>query len=331
MKNIIKSICFILYVVVAITFVGCRLGNNKGNSGNNESVYTDVYSVYVVADDVYAAGSICQGTSETDVPTLWKNGIAQSVGEMGNFNKASSVFVANNNVYVTVTEDHDKAILWENGQRNVLWNGNANCVFVDEGNVYVAGSWNGASVLWKDGNMQVLAYSGSAESVVVHNNTVYVAGYIGDAFGGEVALWVDGEMYNLGRGQARSVFVTDGGDVFIAGNVNMNTAALWKNGELWWTENSYTSHAYSMTITNDAKIVVSGDAWVPSSGWVAAIWVDGIFSKVDDKMRNQAMSVVSDGDCLYIGGNGNGRLWSVWQCDGKNIYNADKFKRVKTD
>lgn len=313
-----------LIVIALLVFVGCQSSNDT-----NDNIYTDVYSIYVTGKDVYAVGSVCQGTSETDVPTLWKNGIAQPVGEMGNFNKASSVFVANNDVYVTITEEHNKAILWENGKRQVLWNGVANCVFVNGKDVYVVGECENAPVLWKNGIMQLLGLSGSAESIVVNGNNVYVAGYMGDCFNSNAVYWKNGEIEYLGQGSANSICVANNGDVYVAGTINMNTAALWKNGLLSWTEKQYTSHAYSITTTNNGKVVISGDAWNSPPGWMSVVWIDGICYNVYDKMRNQAMSVIADGNSIYIGGNGKGDLWSVWKYDGIDSFKTNNLKRVQ--
>lgn len=70
--------------------------------------------LFICEDDVYIAGSICEGTSMTDCPTLWKNGIPQSIGEIGNFNNASSVFVDGNDIYAAINEN-DIGYLWKNG------------------------------------------------------------------------------------------------------------------------------------------------------------------------------------------------------------------------
>lgn len=335
---------------------------SSGQSINqfNDNTYTDVYAICVLDKDVYAVGSVCQGTSETDAPTLWKNGVVQKIGNMGNFNKATSVFVSGNDVYVTISEtdsipdnqykdDPDdielggvdgfelvedieisvssyeevephyfpKAILWKNGERQFLWKGTANGIYVVGEDVFVVGEMDENPVLWKNGNLQILASNGSAESIVVHGTDVYVVGYIGNVFNGEAVIWKNGEMTSFGRGLARSVFVADNGDVYVAGTFNMNNAALWKNEELLWTENTYTSNAYSMTMAKDGKIILSGDALSPSLGWIAVVWIDGICSRVDDKMRNQAQSVVVDGSLIYVGGSGKGDAWPVWKYEGE--------------
>ena len=45
-------------------------------------------------------------------------------------------------------------------------------------------------------------------------------------------------------------------------------------------------------------------------------------------MRNQAMSVFAYGKSVYIGGNGEGNLWSVWKYDGKMGVNEELFSRI---
>jgi hypothetical protein len=357
--------CFFLFVP-AILFV-CF--DCIGQSVVENEIYTDVYSVFVSGKDIYAVGNLCtDGTSVTDVPMLWKNGQAQKIGNMGNFNRATSVFVLGNDVYISISEtdsvpenyhDNDsdelllddvelvedielsvsgeevetnynpRALLWKNGERQLLWNGVAECVCVVEKDIYVVGEKDKQPVLWKNGNLQVLASSGSATSIVVHGKDVYIVGYLGSIFNGESVIWKNGEMTNLGRGLAHSVHITDNGDVYVAGTINMNNAALWKNGELWWTESFYSSNAYSMTMTDDGTIIISGNTWVPSSGWDAALWINGSYFGVDDKMRYQANTTIADGDDVYIGGDGKGSLWPVWKFNRKTEFDADKLKRVE--
>ena len=332
-------------------------------SHTNDKIYTDVYSVFISGNDVYAVGSLCtDGSSLTDVPTLWINGVAQTIGNMGNFNRATSVFVEKNDIYIAISEkdsipnnqdeDEDdyidlgfedidisgsdetpelnydpKAILWKNGVRQLMWNGVAECVYVSDKDVYVVGEMDQAPVLWNNGNLQVLASNGSALSVIVHGDDVYVAGYLGSIFNGEAVLWKNGEMSYLGKGLARSVYIANNGDVYVAGTINMNNAALWKNGVLIWSEQTYVSDAYSMTITDNGKIIIGGNAYI--SGWDAVVWVDGTRYDFDDKIKYQVSSVVADGDNIYVGGDGKGDLWPVWKYEEKSGYNADNLKRVK--
>ncbi len=326
----------VLGSIIAVVIVVAILLFHKSDSKTSRP-YTDINSVFVSGNDVYAVGSTCEQTSETDVPTLWKNGVAQEIGEMGNFNKATSVFVSGNDVYVTIDEnDKGEALLWKNGERQMLAEGlgqaEANCVYVDRNDVYVAGQKDGQPTLWKNGVPNSLGESGSANSVVVKGDNIYVAGYTGEYFSGEAFLYVlrgNGEevAYNLEMSRANSIFLTDKGDIFVAGEVN-NKPALWKDGDFISLGNVEYGSAQSVAVNNAGVIVVTGIVQNPNSN--AMVWVNGEGFQVNDKLRYQAMSVVTDGYSFYIGGCAKDGQWSVWKYDGKSDFRSDNLTRVST-
>ena len=326
----------VLGFIVAVAIIVIILLSQKKHI-QTDRPYTDINSVFVSGNDVYAVGSTCEQTSETDVPTLWKNGIAQEIGEMGNFNKATSVFVSGSDVYVTIdNSDKGQALLWKNGESQLLAEGfgsvEANCVYVYGDDVYVAGQKDGQPTLWKNGIPNSLGESGSANSVVVKGDGIYVAGYLGEFFSGEAFLYIlrkNGEevAYNLEMSRANSIFITDNDEIFVAGEAN-NKPALWKDGGL--IPLGYVEHgsAESVAVNNAGLIVVTGIVQNPNSN--AMVWVNGEGIQVDDILSYQAMSVVTDGTAFYIGGCAKDGLWSVWKHDGMSDFNRDNLKRVST-
>jgi hypothetical protein len=158
-------------------------------------VPSDVYSVYVSASDVYAAGweRDSQGGGYDDA--LWKNGVVQS-GQYGR----RSVFVSGSDVYTA-------PFLQKNGVSQYLdlsgaYTGNTSSVFVSGNDVYVAGFilpiWGTdysdyVACLYKNGIRQNLGDGGTtAVSVFVSGNDVYVAGNNFEQ--GSVILWKNGAV-----------------------------------------------------------------------------------------------------------------------------------------
>lgn len=340
-----KNKTWLWVIVGAFVLVGIvvifMFRHQSDNKQINDRLYTDIHSVFISGNDVYAVGSTCTKTSETDIPTLWKNGVAREIGNMGNFNHATSVFVSGEDVFVTIneSENNSQALLWKNGENQVLADGSGdaevNCVYVNGDDVYVAGKKDGHPTLWKNGIPESLGENGSAKSVVVKGNDVYVAGCMGDFFSAnqEAFLYVlrdNGEevALNLEMSDANSIFITNDGDVYVAGVVNKHTAALWKNGDFMQLENTGMSSAHSVAVNRVGKIVVTGISQNPISH--AEVWVNGERAQVDDIFGYQAMSVVTDGSSFYLGGCSKDGVWSVYKYDGNSAFNPDNLIRVST-
>lgn len=325
-------ICVLTTAATSAIVLFLRHSHNSTENGQyGDRLYTDIYSVIVSGNDIYAVGSTCTGSSETDIPTLWINGQPQAIGNEGNFNKATSVFVAGNDVYVTINESNtNQAFLWKNGESQLLAEGiesEANCVYVDGDDVYVAGQKDGCPTLWKNGVPETLGESGAALTVLVRNNGVYVAGYLGSYFSGEAFLYVflnnvDVLAYNLEMTQAKSIFVTDDGKVYVAGKVN-NNAAVWENGNL---KILGEGSAESVAVNNAGTIVVTGITCNPTSS--AVVWVNRQFTQVDNVLGYQSMSVVTDGKSFYIGGCSKDGIWAVYEYDGTSAFRTDNLTRV---
>ena len=276
-------------------------------TGSKYKEYCEGYAVFVSGNAVYVAGSINKsGSSETDCPTLWKNGVPQRIGNIGNFNSAKSVFVSGNDVYVAITEhEQGRALLWKNGNSQQLGgmkNGNqANSVCVAGNDVYVAGVDNEKPTLWKNGVPQHLSESGCANSVIISGNDIYVVGYEGDYFQGRATIWENGIVHYLSENVsiASSILISNG-DVYVAGEENHH-ATLWKNNVPQQLSNENNSEAYSVA-------VLIGDVYVVGCGFneklnaIAVLWKNGIEQRIDNKLGYQATQVVVDNNNVYITG-----------------------------
>jgi hypothetical protein len=261
------------------------LYNNGGNS------------IYVSGNDVYVAG-VNDGYA-----TLWKNGVAQRLGEHQHRSFANSVFVSSGVVYVAGGDigweknrrgyggmvlndlEYPYATLWKNGIAQRLEggiNGTANSVFVSGGNVYVAGNYGN---LWKNGVAQRLEGLNRPNSVFVSGNDVYVAGKREQGLDGDFAiLWKNGVAQQLGDGDglASSVFVS-GNDVYVAGAIGglfKKRAALWKNGVAERLSDKSLTEADAVFVSNGDVYVGGGNS---DGGW---LWKNGVGQRYGKAVRS---------------------------------------------
>ena len=285
-----KPITFFAAIALAfglLSHVACG-----GSVSDNFSTYANsssAYSVFASNGDVHVAGlvSMRHGSNEYPVAALWKNprpkdppyylsGMEESY--------ATSVFVANNHVYVAGAgraKDENNgllaAALWTDGSPKYwgekddrfTWLG-ITSLFVSGEDVYIAGRGRSykqpkvKALLWENGVIQPLtAESDSSEaySVYVSGNYVYVAGSDGD----KAVLWKNGVAKHLSDGSspaaARSVFVS-GGDVYVAG-ADGRKAVLWKNGVAEYLDGDSRggSSANSVFVSGGNVYVAGEDRW----------------------------------------------------------------------
>lgn len=279
----------------------------------NKDYYCSGEDIFVQNDKVYVVGSICQGSSKTDVPTLWINGESQSIGQMGNFNKATSVFVDRNDVYVTVTEaEQNRAYLWKNGEIQELGNQRANSVIVKDGDVYVVGCDDDMPTLWKNGIPQYLYGQGEAKSIFVDGEDIYIVGYIGDYFSGNAVLWKNGNREILSdKTSIANDIVIANGNVYIAGEENHN-ATLWLNGESQCLSNEKSS-AYSVAVSGDTVFVTGVRGFNYKGSPEYGIWKNGTPIEVCDEIRSQIVSVKISNNVVYFSGSSKNMepLWKI--------------------
>ena len=166
-------------------------------------------SVFVSGDDVYVVGH------DSNIATVWKNGVAKNLHTGGWSSGANSVFVSGNDVYVagSVSDSPNRwnAVVWKNGVVQHLYlssdNSRANSVFVSDGDVYVAGTR-----IWKNGE---LLYNISGNSIFVSGKDVYVVGTVWNSqtHSDNAVLWKNGIRQELTEGygwsSANSIFVVE--------------------------------------------------------------------------------------------------------------------------
>jgi len=275
---------------------------------SNRLHYFSGHSVFINGNDVYIAGSGCEGTSMTDRPLLWVNGEQRTVGEIGNFNKANSVFVSGNDIYVATTTENG-AFLWKNGISKSLSGsdnfGEANSVCIHNGVVYVGGQYQGAPVIWIDGKCEILGYSGCVNKVAIHNGNIYAVGYAGEYSSGTPCLWINGEKIELSvlSGHANDI-TFHGKDVYIAGECQRG-AALWKNNQLVMCEGQ-KSCAYAVAVDGE-DVYLGGNGFDASLRPIALLWKNGDSRRILE-MRDEIYSLQIYDDKLYIVGSSKDEL-----------------------
>jgi hypothetical protein len=268
--------------------------------------YATAASVFVSGKDVYVAGydndvylAETDRGAEKGVAMLWKNGVAQRLGETGS--KANSVFVSDNDVYVAGQEinEQDKTVatLWTNGRARHLSNGKswASSVFVSgqDQDVYVAGieyseATEGAQYakLWKNGVAQRLdeGLSSSTSSVFVSGKDVYIAGTMAyeirpQEYVVRATLWKNGQAQRISdhQGIATSVFVSNKAVYVVEQTMdqegNIQPKYLWRNG--------VSQRIFDKPGKGPASVFVVGNdvyvAGTDNNGWAdqAKLWKNG--------------------------------------------------------
>jgi hypothetical protein len=253
------------------------------------------YSVFVLNNDVYVAGS------ERNNAKFWKNGIGANLTTNSQFSNANSIYVTGNDIYVAGNEGFI-AKLWINGVATNLNNtvsfnaGIANSVFVQGNDVYVVGyEYNALTAnihkakLWTNGVATNLVSSTVANSfaysVAVTGSDVYVAGSFRDsifnnpATKSKATIWKNGVPIYLtngnNNGYAYSIYIV-GNDVFVAGYETVgtiNTAKVWKNGVELYSFNGYIAKSIFVK-GND--IYVTGQSVNGGTNTNSVVWKNGL-------------------------------------------------------
>ncbi len=212
-------------------------------------------SLYVVGNDVYAAGS------EDFKARVWKNGSYLQIPSIIN-SYANSIFVLGEDVYAS-GRDNGTAMVWKNGVVTSYSNNPngsaANSIFVLGSDVYATGYEDPYVVVWKNGFSTPLVgglfvpYSANGYSVFVAGLDVYVAGFASNGTKKIAMLWKNGNPLPLTNGVndalAISVYVL-GSDVYVAGYEYSGTipiAKYWKNGVPTNLTNG-TKNAYAFSL-----------------------------------------------------------------------------------
>ena len=266
-----------------------------------------VNSIYVVGNDVYAAGENLSGGSGR--AAYWKNGNVVYLTNGVRYGIAKSIQVSGNDVYIAGYDYNTNGFpypivkYWKNGAEVSLTAGTpynyglGNSIYVSGSDVYVAGySANQflasfAACYWKNSQQVTLSDSTSsiaeAQSVFVAGNDVYVGGQVHPGLGlGGVQIatyWKNGLAVSLTNGPAWacvfSIYI-NGSDVYAAGYEENNAtggsfARYWKNGVAITLPGTdlYNSAQSIYVLGNDVYVVGSG-----SDGYYnkAKYWKNGV-------------------------------------------------------
>lgn len=269
---------------------------------------TRAYGITLVGDDIYIGGSATSADSYF-IPTLWKNGQAQSLIDPSSpvDGDVQDVCASGSDVYAagwyrvnkssTTSFRRDAAVIWKNGSRKDLTNGDkyaqAFSVCADGSKVFVGGFTTNSdgyatATLWSsaDGAETFTEKTfGSPskhtyiEGVCVSGNDVYMVGFGSNADDRSAMIWKNdepGRFLDEGKSYAYSVTVADG-HVYVAGYVTLTyengecaVATLWIDGEPHTlTEIRKSSQAWDVVVRN-GNVYVSGFI-----GGQPVIWING--------------------------------------------------------
>ena len=301
-KTVIALTIAFATILLALLLLPFIFGGGFARGSGQE--WSQASSIFVSGGNVYMAGSINRGTSQTDRPTLWINGEPQPVGRVGNFNQANAVFVSGSDIYVVTTENM-RPFLWRNGVSQQLSenSGRANSVFVSGNDVFVVGDvWenrNRVPTLWRNGVPQHLGRRGTANYVTVSNGDVFVVGYEGDSHNERAIVWKNGDVHfrsDENRSRANSIFISEG-NMYVAGQIDQRTA-VWRNNILQEMESGGPAHSI---------VVANGNVYVAGGGTRATFWKNGIRQEIDPEFRvGIRMTLAVVGNRVYLGGSRRG-------------------------
>jgi hypothetical protein len=143
-------------------------------------IRSEAHSVFVSGNDVYVAGYdvivsgdnwtvngdevITNGDEVSTKARLWKNGEMQNLAQGTFSERAMSVFVSDNDVYVLGGESLQPALstsgrwaykYWKSGEAKIFAEGNSHegvkSIFVSNKDIYIAGGYGNQAKLWKNG------------------------------------------------------------------------------------------------------------------------------------------------------------------------------------
>ena len=278
--------------------------------------YTNINSVFVDGNDVYAAGNGCSSYGDF-LPAFWKNGVLQE--HHGSTGRVNSIYAINS--------------------QNVIMAGN---FFLAGIQAYVARSWLNEFDYFNSLLVGGQYIASNAHSVYVANSVVYTAGYEIETVDGKSisipkiwkyehtdASWMRNPIVaeNLvdktktAGGVALSVHVS-GNDVYAAGWENNEhdvcVAKLWKNGDGQnLTDGSFPAQAQSVFVSGD-DVYVAGWENNEHGNPIAKLWKNGVAktlpkleiyayttsrdSEAESRFGSSANSVYVVGNDVYVAG-----------------------------
>jgi hypothetical protein len=291
-----------------------QIGYGTGKVWKNEDVLfsssstSTIKDIFISGNDVYAVGMIYDGKKTN--ATIWKNGVATTLGNSTTESYANGVFVLGNDVYVC-GKQNNSAVIWKNGVASTLdANGELYTIFVSGSDVYASGNVglypnDGMSIFKNNNSIYFEKNGGFPTGMFVSGNDVYVSGYGNDNTGSQAKLWKNGTVTILdkvktGGISSEDVFVS-GNDVYVVGsktlanipgsNLNPSLAILWKNGIATNLSNGNTrAKAMSVYVSGSDVYVVGVDFISESSGFytgsLGVIWKNGVPTVVSKTNNN---------------------------------------------
>lgn len=266
---------------------------------------TKAFDITLSGDDVYIGGCATNADGYF-IPTLWKNGQAQTLMDASQpiDGEVQSVSVSGNDVYAA-------------GWYRV--NKSATTSFKRD-----------AAVVWKNGSQIELANTSYAQAFEVRaeGSKVYVCGFTTNSDGFAMpTLWTSTDGLNTFQtktfgGVAKHAYAeglcVSGDDVYMVGygdNGENRSAMLWKNGEAVKILDNGKSYAYSVTVADGHVYVVGYVVKTYENGEcaVATLWVDGVAQSLTEiKKDSQAWDVFVKNGNIYVSGFIGGQI-VVWE------------------
>lgn len=266
---------------------------------------TRAFDITLSGDDVYIGGC---ATNEDGffIPTLWKNGQAQTLMDASQpiDGDVQSVCVSGSDVY---------AAGWYRVNRS------ATTSFKRD-----------AAVVWKNGVQIELVSPSYAQAfdVCAEGNKVFVCGFTTSSDGFAMpTLWTSTDGLSTFQtktfgGVAKHAYAegmcVSGNDVYMVGygdNGENRSAMLWKNDEEVKILDNGKSYAYSVAVADGHVYVVGYVVKTYENGEcaVATLWVDGVAQSLTDiKKDSQAWDVFVKNGNVYVSGFIGGQI-VVWE------------------
>ena len=266
---------------------------------------TKAFDITLSGEEVYIGGC---ATNEDGffIPTLWKNGHAQTLMDASQpfDGEVQSVSVSGNDVY---------AAGWYRVNRS------ATTAFKRD-----------AAVVWKNGTLIDLAGTGYAQAfdVCAEGDKVFVCGFTTSPDGFAIpTLWTSSDGLKTFRTKTFSAVAkhayaegmcVSGNDVYMVGygdNGENRSAMLWKNDEAVKILDNGKSYAYSVTVAGGHVYVVGYVTKTYENGEcaVATLWVDGVAQSLTDiKKDSQAWDVFVKNGNVYVSGFIGGQI-VIWE------------------
>lgn len=211
---------------------------------NKPGAWARVYSIAVVANNVYVAGYE-RDTRRTldDIAIYWKNGVPELLPG-SNRSTAKSIAVVNNDVYVIGSENY-KTAYWKNGQKVASLNNGldeVSAITQLDGVAYAVGNKNKQAAYWKNGRTEIVTTGLSrAVCIAVSGDDVYAGGIIDSNGTGYIEDGDKGVYWKNGQAVAElsvdgdplwpTSITVAGSDVYITARNQFKGERLFKNGQ----------------------------------------------------------------------------------------------------